>query len=298
MLETIKDLEKFLAPYTKLRKAAYKKKAGKKEYAAYKDYLVTNLVLPEFYTFKNREPEVVINIVSKTEIVLLDDVNGNRKFTNVVEAYDYARQDLKATVIFTGDTEAVTGKKRRGKTLAVPHEDGRGGGRLLISHTHDDDVWIAKETYLEFLYIALDYLKDPKDFVKAWVFVDSHPMGWGRGQGDSHFWATDGSAGKVWIYPNRNEKGKVRFMLEHGSQVEPERTSRYHDLRLDVYSDSYEEGFVKLAKKVNKFFYFDGSEKPDVKYKKSDLENRLDTAMADLKESEAPSGSESEKEDG
>lgn len=289
MFTTLDQLEAYIAPYLALRKKSEKKKATKQDYETYKTYLVENLTLPDFYTFENK-PVFTVHVAAADSIEVYDsDEVFVQRYESIIEAYDSVRA-TKASVVFTGDLSLVSrGKTIMGNSLSVKEKPGAKTSRLLLSHTVNDDIWIAKETYLEFLVSAVEYLKDPKDFMKAWEFLDRHPMGWTRHKPDSHYWDTENNVGRTWIVPTISDRtGKVVFMLEHGGQVPPERINRYHDVRLDVYANSYEKGIVKLAKKVHKFFHFDGSDKENVKYKKSNLEKTLDAAVesyeADMKE--------------
>lgn len=137
--------------------------------------------------------------------------------------------------------------------------------------------------YYTWLQEARYWIENKDDFLAAYHFLAGHPAFWKRPRPDDYpnEWSTDGGVSTIWSYPQRRENGSICMMMETGSMMPPMRNHRYHDLRLDTYEDTYELGIIATAKKVHKFFDLDGSERPDVEYKKSKLELELEERMAE-----------------
>jgi hypothetical protein len=54
--------------------------------------------------------------------------------------------------------------------------------------------------------------------------------------------------------------GKVRIGLEGGSTV-PRTTHHYHDYKLDVYADTFEEAYIAFAAKIHQHHDLDGTDR-------------------------------------
>jgi len=253
------------------------------DYYGAKRIIIDNVVLPAFYTFNDPTPVYTLKIDSTNGIrVTILDANENQigdPYTDIVKAYDYVGNILKGDVVFSGDLKAITGSDRN-SLVTVPTKDtnGREFHRLLLSHTDDDEIYLAKSSYLYWLESTLAYEANPNDFMTAWYWVDSHPAFWSRYKEGSNDWSMNNNS-NVWVGVTAKDTGETVIMLETGAAIEPARTSHYHDLRLDVYAPTYEEAFVKLAALVHKFFDIDGSERENVSYEKSKLELLLDERM-------------------
>lgn len=287
-LDSIEDLETYLDKFK-----WYKDIENDEDYDhdAVVQFICENVEMPSFYTFDEPTDVYVLHVEDDGKIWVTNRATGEAQheeaYTNIEEAYDFTR--TLGDVVFSGNVEFYTGEKgdnnarRRLGHLSIYHPETK-TYRMLLSFTDTEHEWLAKSDYLSFLEAALRYLKKPDDFLRSWNFVNSHPAFWSRYKEDSNYWTTNEYARQVWVQPTKNKKGKLVFMLEAGSAVEPERTSHYRDLRLDVWAPSYNKGFVKLAALVNKFFHFDGSERENVQYEKSALEKLLDERTADLDE--------------
>jgi hypothetical protein len=274
------------------------------EIEAYKQLLVEKISLPSFYTFDERPDLFKINILPDDahayRVEVTDEAGNVVDITDpydVVSAYEYVDHELKKDLVFTGHVYLIPSNENRKKNnnpsvdlsnviyrgmVTVP-STGK-NVRALLTSPHDTKVWLAVTHYYRFLKLTVEYEKNPNDFVTAYNWVDYHPAFWTRYTADSNHWNIANNS-KVWVGVGVHEDSRKPYiMLEHGAAVPDERTSTYHDLRLDVYEDTYEEAFIALAAKVHKFFDVDGSERPDVDYKKSNLEKLLEEAVADLDE--------------
>jgi len=258
------------------------------DHEAAKASIIKNVTLPDFYTFDSPTPVYTVTVVADNDLVYVTVASSDNSpvggtFGDIESAYDYVRNELSGDVIFAGDIEAVTGEEYLDGVLTVPSKTApQLGGRMLISSTDSDDEWLAKANYIQFLQKTLRYEANPKDFVTAFNWVDSHPAFWSRHIADTNQWNTSNNS-HVWVgVGRRKDTGSSYIMLEHGSAVESDRTRHYHDLRLDVYADTYELAFVELAALVHKFFDVDGRERENVEYVKSALEVTLDERMASL----------------
>lgn len=263
---------------------------GNYDHEASKKAIIEGVELPAFYTFDKPKPCYTIHTESTVSGLIItvsdsEDRPVGGTFGEMVEAYDYVQRELKGDVVFTGDLSVYGKDQLGGSSLMVKTtgSDGRSYTRMLFSSTDSDTEWLAKHDYLQFLQAQLRYEADPTDFLKAWSFVDKHPAFWTRHKAESNQWSTSNN-GDVWVGVSSNKKGKPVIMLETGQAIEPERTSTYHDLRLDVYAATYEEAFVELAALVHKFFNYDGTEKENVEYEKSQLELDLDASLAAYRE--------------
>jgi hypothetical protein len=249
--------------------------------------------LPSFYTFDEPTPCYTLTVTvveGKVQVTVTDD-EGNvvgDVFNGLETAYDYVRNELQGDIVFAGDMEAATGEKDNDMMVTVPvtGSNGRTHHRLLMSRTDSDTEYMAKSNYLYFLKSTLRYEANATDFMTCFHWLNGHPAFWTRYSVDRNDWNTE-SNGSIWLGVTTDNDGKPVIMLETGGAVEPERTSRYHDLRLDVYAPTYEQAIVQLAAKVHKFFDVDGSERENVEYQKSALELKLDES---IKEYENESG--------
>lgn len=159
---------------------------------------------------------------------------------------------------------------------------------LIFSNTDKDRVRLLESEYEYFLRTAEDYRTNPNSFPLAYTFIDTHPAFWFRRNSKKDYsWITNEHARRLWVVPSfkTQPNGDVvteTWMLEAGASVPPAYTSHYHDLRLDVYAPTLEEGYVQLAALVDKFFDDEGIEKENVEYEKSDLELLLEARFVEL----------------
>lgn len=266
-------------------------------YEILKKKIVSEIEMPAFYTFsKANKKTYTINVNSSSGLPIITitaQTSGQAfggTFGDIEKAYDYVQDILDGDCVFTGDVKSVaktfgSSKNEDEETeygiLSLPLDNGF--HRALISSTSDDEQWIAKHGYLSFLNLTVEYENNPKSFVTAYNWLDKHPAFWSRYKVESLHWS-ENSNRHIWCGVTTNKKGKTVIMLEHGAAVEPERTSHYHDLRLDVNAKTYEKAIIKLAVLVHKFFHVDGSERKNVEYVKSEWEERIDSSMTQLEE--------------
>lgn len=205
-------------------------------------------------------------------------------FDTIESAYD-AMEDAGYQFSFSDSVE-----EKHGRVVSVPTEDGK-WNRMLLPRNEQSKLNRLKSAYLMWWGIAEAYLADPHDFIKAYEFLDGHPCFWTHmkspNSDDTDFtftWETDSHALRIWHRPVRNNDGNTVFMMETGAHVPESYTEHYHDLRLDVSADSYENAIIETAAKVHKFFHLDGSDREGVEYEKSELEEILDERVKDLEE--------------
>lgn len=291
MLDSLQELTAFLKPFKEEEEKINTAAEGETDaaYHAYKEYVIEHVELPEFFTVEDPSPIYTVRRADGDGLVfqLFDEDNQLvSESTDIVEIY-HSVSSRDGDVVFEGTYDDIPGVSMVGKiqpTLFV-NKPGERLGNMLISHTSVDSLYLSKDHYLEFLKTAETYLNDPEDFLSAWYFLASHPYAWYRyDAGDEYSWSTDELTSKIWVSPTKNDEGKLVFMMEAGGAVPPERTSHYHDLRLDVYADSYNEGIIQLAALVHKFYYLDGSERENVDYVKSQLEVTLESKMGDIQQ--------------
>lgn len=173
-------------------------------------------------------------------------------------------------------------------------EDSLGGGMWSVKSKREgfhtvmigpvDHHGLDFAHYYQWLKEARHWIENQDDFMAAYGFLSGHPAFWKRSRPEEYpnQWSTDEGVSTIWSYPQRRKDGSIVMMMETGSMVAPERRTRYHDLRLDTYEDTYERGIVATAKKVHQFFELDGSERPDVDYEKSELELVLEERLGEM----------------
>ncbi|MDR0782463.1 MAG: hypothetical protein LBE83_01720 [Propionibacteriaceae bacterium] len=191
------------------------------------------------------------------------------------------------------------------RSVFVPVDDGTGNMRMLLSFTDADRVRVLESAWAQFLEFDRCWRRNPT-FYNAFQWLGCHPVFWTRSvghtrPGDEHWqdsmfwlWQTDGYVPEVTVYDDRAgtvvalEAGAHVHQCEHWDHNEKIRyligdvyTEHYHDLRLDVHAKTYEKAVRKLARRVDKFFEVDGSEKTGVSYAKSKLEKKLDKIVAE-----------------
>ncbi len=248
--------------------------------------------LPEWLENELPAPKPVLRISYKNDVFVLipnSDLDSEQqklvsRFTDktyptIVEAYDDVNSKT-VDVTFDSNVNSHGGKLRSSSFWCEP-EKGERSARLLIGMTDKTRKSILKSDYSSFLEDHAEYEKDPTDWVLAYNWLTKHPAFWYKHKEEKSLdWSTDNGLKDVYVYVTRTKKGKARVYMEHGSHVEPQYMRFYHDPRLDVVASSMEKAYVKLAKKVNKFFHPDGTEKENVKYKKNKLEKKLDSLAA------------------
>lgn len=253
-------------------------------------------------------PEWLRNILPSVKTPYMVDYNVNQstyviknpsreiasEHDTLVDAYE-AAHDLNSQdedsggLDITDSVPEVRDNKFGRKMLSVPTENSN-FLRALMFITDAERLDMLKYDYYSWLRNSLvDFENDPEGFLTSYYFLDGHPCFWTHdnilGSDDFTFsWKTEGHVLDIWHHPTLDDNGNLVFRMETGDHVEPDYTSHYHDLRLDVYSDSYENAIIEMAAKVHKFFAPDGSERENVEYEKSDLELTLEEQAKELEE--------------
>lgn len=135
---------------------------------------------------------------------------------------------------------------------------------MLLAYSDEKRRENLERAYADFLEAKQLYEWDPKDFVKAWRFIDSHPAFWTAYDIDEHpwHWETEGYGSKLRQYVYSSQKDGLPVVnLEAGGHV-PHSTSprgkayseHYGDWRLEVRARSFEEAILELAFRVSKAF--------------------------------------------
>lgn len=132
------------------------------------------------------------------------------------------------------------------------------------------------------------YRNNPSLFKNAYQYIQFHPAFWWRDEdsGDAS-WHTDCYTDQIWTetVANKVDEQGYSWALEAGKGVENAYTEHYHDLRLDVYANTLEEAYVKLARIISEVFKDDGTEKPNIEHLKSPLLKEAERRLAEYKES-------------
>lgn len=171
-----------------------------------------------------------------------------------------------------------------GNYMEKAREDSPYGGRFYPTLSDEDRLRLVKTAYKTWREEAYPWWQeDPQKWDRAYAFIQGHPAFWVRREAKPTFeWETSAGFSSLWHGLTHDKEGKPCLMLEHGSHIAPEYTTHYHDLRLDVYAPTFEEGLVEMALLVDKFFHPDGTEREGVEYVKSPLELDLEEAVVSL----------------
>lgn len=187
-----------------------------------------------------------------------------RKLAEVDQARHTGGWDL----IIEDDVYEHFSEGRRHGMLTYPSEqDGYVG--MLMARSDGKRRASLERAYSEFLEAKQLYDCDPKDFVKAWRFIDCHPAFWTAYDLEKHpwYWETQGYGSKLRqeVYASSKDRLPV-VSLEAGGHV-PHATSpsgkayseHYGDWRLEVRARSFEEAILELAFRVSKAFDAQGN---------------------------------------
>lgn len=191
--------------------------------------------------------------------------------------------------------------------FALSYPTSKSFSRLLFPSTDRDRLALLEDSYESSLRAAIRYQANPTDFYSAYHFVDTHPAFWinKRLESDPWLWETQGHCNRVYQYVSRDEDGRVFVALETGAHLRPEGeeqhfvpySGHYHDYRLDAYGSTFEEAILELAALVAKFFYPDGSERPEVEHEKPEWVLELEERVAEVKKLQAEEEAEAAAEE-
>lgn len=218
--------------------------------------------LPEWLTaeFPEHDVEVTIRHDKVWFVVSYPNV-GDITYLTIEEAYDDA--DLREFAPVIDESCNGHGGELHGSFWFSKIDEKRGTGRLLLSGSSTrNSVEVLEMSYKYFLELTEEYLVNPDDFVLAYRWVERHPAFWTRRDGEKTFhWETEYGLAKAWIGVGRDENGRPEVMIEHGGHVESDYVHHYHDTRLDVISETFEEAWIAFAEKVHEHFNLDGTDK-------------------------------------
>lgn len=256
----------------------------------------TNESLPSWLSHQLPEPRPPYTIDYKDEeyLVVSPHVGGDiERFSTIIEAYDHAsdkdHNDPDSGGLSFSDELPESNEEDNLLGMLVVDDGAKDmTKRLLISVTDEDRLESLKNTYEKWGEMHDSYVEDPADFLNSFYFLDQHPCFWVKAKNHDNLphapyeWDTSGHSQKLWFFPTRDDAGSIAFMMEAGSHIAPDYLYHYHDLRLDAYSDSYENVIIETAALVHKFFHKDGTERENVEYEKSALEEHLEEQMDKL----------------
>ena len=170
--------------------------------------------------------------------------NMTTPFERIDEAYDFIKDKRNAQVVFDESVHGHQGK------IDVNMFFGE-NNRLLISHTDSESLDLLQYWMDSFQETNAKYLENPHDWVQAYNWLDLHPAFWTHESG--FHWNNSNGLSEIYTSVWR-DSNKTYVTFEHGSHVPPKYDHFYHDLRLDVVAENFENAYVKLAKKVDEHF--------------------------------------------
>lgn len=246
------------------------------------DKAVEETKLPSWLNELLPEPKqpVAISYDADTKTAVNNYADGSTEvFDDIGQAYDVAESKGVGTE-FSSSVE-----REFGLFVSIP-SDRESFSRMLIPGSEVSHLNSLKYSYLAWTTGNLSwYEQSPDDFMAAYYFLDGHPCFWiKRTGGDAYDWETQGYASRLWHHPSYDDSKNVVHMMEAGAHVPGEYNQHYHDFRLDVYADSYENAIIETAALVHKFFNPNGTEREGVEYEKSQIELDLDEAAKRLED--------------
>lgn len=255
-------------------------------------------ILPEWLIEELPEVQPAAVISMAGEKIRLTTPDGEvTDFDTLQEVHDATRQ-----IQFTIEDEVYTAHGEEPQGFGLFFSVSKHFSSALMSLTDADRLRMLESAYEHSLRNHIRYQADPS-FYNSYHFVSTHPAFWYRHASHAEQfpwdWETGGYCDKVSQYVMRVDKEEDNpeafpqgyvIALEAGSHVatedphfkRPSYTSHYHDYRLDVYELTFEAAFIELARLVDKFFYIDGTEKPDVDHVKPSWIVELEERVADL----------------
>jgi hypothetical protein len=213
------------------------------------------LPLPSFVTVPDRE---VITIEWDPETGLFRaDLGGDS------ELGDYSSDRLEAIydelnrsypehrIEISREISGINGIEGRGGMFFMPSH------RLLLSR--ENPRYLLAGEWYAFLETARHYLQRPDNFMRAYSFIQHHPMFWYQYPNRPDSWETDLGVRTLSQYVLGSED-EPKIALEGGSTV-PGTDHHYHDYKLDVYADTFEEAYIAFAARIHELHDLDGTER-------------------------------------
>lgn len=213
-------------------------------------------------------PHVLSTLEENGELILrVTSPDGETTGFQKISEVDNARHKGGWDLTIEDDVYERFGKGRDYGMLSYELEDSRYVG-MLMAHSDGKRRATLERAYADFLEDKQLYDWAPRDFVKAWRFIDSHPAFWTAHDLDEHpwYWETEGYGSKIRQYIYASKDGGPVVQLEAGGHVphathpEGKRYSEhYGDWRLEVRARSFEDAILELAFRVSRAFDAQGN---------------------------------------
>lgn len=238
-----------------------------------------DLDLPAFITFP---PERTTHRMSWDGThVTLEGIEGT--WTNPADAYHELRDSI--VYIFDESLAPFSGDKLRSpledsnRMWVRVHPDLTDGSSYFIGGPTDEDrVMRIKLDYFYFLRQAEKYAAKPDNLSRAYYFIHEHPAFWHLYDRENPTsWETHDGHKAVSVHVKEKKDGSIRVFLNAGGSAEGERASFTYDPDLNVTAKTLDKAYIKLAKRVAKYYGLDG--------KRSDKRDRRDKLLEALRES-------------
>lgn len=220
---------------------------------------------PDFAPFEAPKETHVISWDSERDEFTATGLDGT--WERIEHVYDHIQSlgrrheaDFDESALTSPEVDSALGKDM------VFLKSHKSHSRLLIGPVNHRNI--AFYHYYGFLRTAKAYIAEPSNFLLAYSFLENHPAFWTRHDPEKYpyDWATSSGLSSLWVSPMVDDEGNTVIAMEHGSSVPPEYKTRYHDTALDVWAPTFEEAYIKLAAKLHKYFYLDGTKREDVPY--------------------------------
>lgn len=183
--------------------------------------------------------------------------HDGRDFPTIGEAYSYANSFASEyQTVFDDSVDGQDGDLLEGAFLdSITHS-------ILISITTESMEESLRDTYRNWVLLALEYNLRPNDFLVSYHWLQSHPAFWLRRTNQKTFeWVTHQglSAFTQSVYKHPDED--LQFMFEGGAHIKNDYTKCSGDSRVTAVAGTYEQAIISLAAKVNEIFDIKGNER-------------------------------------
>lgn len=212
------------------------------------------------------EPKLVVTLgydrKTKAFHQIIDENTIGPDYKDLRELYDYYDHSKVDIDFDESILDSPVTKGSIGLDFISIKSKKRNFSRVLISVVDKKQLDVFH--YFKFLCLAKKWIADKDNWVLAYNFIGRHPVFWHRTRTDKfeHEWVLDDGYHSLWTWVTTKD-GKPVVCLEHGSSVPPNHDHYYHDTRLDVYGDTFEDAYIKLAKKIHQYFTIDGEEREE-----------------------------------
>jgi hypothetical protein len=207
------------------------------------------LSLPEFrpvYTLQYKDNKFLVE----------DDQGGEvGQYKTAEAAYD---ENSSENFTWTfDDSLSATGSLMDSGLYFCSSQDKHPSERALISSTDQTLLKLLKSEYMFWAEVIYPSWKsDKSNTAKSFNMLKYHPLFWRKNTFNGFVWSVSNGTDSIELMATES-----KFYAELGAHVEPEFTEFYHDYRLDTMADSFDELYVILAAKVDKYFTLAGIER-------------------------------------